>query len=82
MSLVDGLRIANENLSREVERLRRQRDALQSSRDYWQRAWTRVVLDVGDLLHVVSERRKGRRFATTLDLRRLLQAQDDEGPDE
>lgn len=69
--LLDGLTCEEKLLAtiRELEsRLRdKQREA-----DEWRESWERSVERIGDLIHAVRERPKGRRFATVIDLGALL----------
>lgn len=43
----------------------------------WMDAWQQVVSDIGDLIADVGKRRRGRKFATVLDLHTLLSKQND-----
>ncbi len=54
-----------------------QREAETSER--WLRAWEQLVFDLGDLIHRVGLRRKGRRFATVVELNNVLRKQADQG---
>ncbi len=63
--------IVERNLRAEAVTLRR----LAADKDYWLDAWQQLLDGVADLHERVGKRRRGRRFATGIELNNLLRKQ-------
>jgi len=61
-----------ERLYRRIHELDTEIEKQRAQTDFWLQAWKEVIGDVGDLLHRVRCRKKGRKVVSVLDLMNVL----------